>query len=180
MRQRSFFPRVFFSRIWPSPGSPHGRAGGPRAASPGPVQPRSRRSPAYRSGGTAAGWRTAHRRRRGSARRRPETWARAAGPRWRWSRLSDASGKEESEHLVLQETQADPELQQPGRRTRRTEAGDGKALQGRGGVPTPPVPSQCSTYESGGCCPGRACPVGGWEWRLATTWRCCGSSCGPT
>lgn len=48
------------------------------------------------------------------------------------------------------------------------------------GEPTPPAPSQRSTYESGGCCPGRACPVGGWEWRLATTWRCCGSSCGPT
>lgn len=152
------------------PDLPQGSAGlhlpGPHSPGAAPAWP----SPTYRSGGTAAGWRTAHRRRRGSAPRRAGTWAWAAGPRWRWSRLSDASGKEESGHLVLQDTSG------PGVTiAMRPEAGAGRTARGGG-----PTPSRRSTYESGGCCPGRACPGGGWEWRLATTWRCCGSGGGPT
>lgn len=175
VRQRSLFPRAVCSRTWPRGGSPHGSAGlhpqGPHSHGDAPA-------PAYRSGGTAAGWRTAHRRHRGSARRRAGTWAWAAGPRWRWSRLSDASGKEESEHLVLQDTSGSGAGVTIARPPQQADRGRGwENIPPRGGGPTP---SRRSTYESGGCCPGRACPVGGWEWRLATTWRCCGSSGGPT
>lgn len=98
------FSRAFSAGSGPTLGRPMAVQAAPGLHPQGPHSHGAAPAPAYRSGGTAAGWRTAHRRRRGSARRRAGTWAWAAGPRWRWSRRSDASGKEESEHLALQDT----------------------------------------------------------------------------
>lgn len=152
-------------------GSPQGGAGGPRTASPGPAQPQPQPQP-QRTG--VAELRRAGEQRIGGA------GALHAGGRGRGHGLQVSGGGRVVRPTLLGrrrasilccKTQADPEpaLQSPGRRTRR----------GPGAHPAGPFPSR-STYESGGCCPGRACPGGGWEWRPATTWRCGGSRGGPT